>query len=329
MNSVFCRFRSAIGRRHVLRRAQRCGYVRRTFELASASVTVVGPFARPFHIAVAADGTVYVTEFAGHRVVRLSADFGFEGWIGGGRPGWHRNRHGANPGAGDHAFRRPHALEIAPDGRLVVTDLDNRRIQVWSAGGEMRESFGEGDLAGPAGTLTTSGGDTIVCDAVGDALVFFDAARRCVRRIGRFNRPHSLVQVGADELVVADTWNHRLVCISGTGAVRGMFGANGPYGTTGAVAAPVTVAADGEGGIVVAEFGNHRIQRYDAEGRLRGWIGAAPGAGDACLWREGGIPAAGSGPTEFRHPYGVAVHDGALYIADTENNRIQVIRPRP
>ena len=66
-----------------------------------------------------------------------------------------------------------------------------------------------------------------------------------------------------------------------------------------------SLALDPRGGVWVADVG---------EGRLSRW-------GDDGSWIEdkGRV---GSGPGEFRTPYSVAVHDGALQVLDIENSRI-------
>jgi peptidylglycine monooxygenase len=81
------------------------------------------PFNHPSDVAVAADGDIYVTDgYAGHHVHRFSAD---------GRllASW------GELGDGPGQFLTPHAVWVMRDGRVVVVDRDNNRLQVFTAEG--------------------------------------------------------------------------------------------------------------------------------------------------------------------------------------------------
>jgi sugar lactone lactonase YvrE len=81
------------------------------------------PFNHPTDVAFCPDGTIYVSDgYAGARVHRFTAD---------GVPmsGWGTLGHG--PGE----FLNPHAIWVMPDGRVVVADRENSRLQVFSADG--------------------------------------------------------------------------------------------------------------------------------------------------------------------------------------------------
>lgn len=66
-----------------------------------------------------------------------------------------------------------------------------------------------------------------------------------------------------------------------------------------------SIALDPRGGVWVADVGEHRLSRYD----------------DAGAWVEdrGRV---GSGPGEFRSPYGIVVYEGGLLVHDPGNSRI-------
>lgn len=83
-----------------------------------------GPFNGPTKVAVAADGDLFVTDGYGNaRVHHFSANGRLiESW-------------GA-PGAGRGQFHVPHSVCVAEDGRLLVADRENDRIQVFLPGGE-------------------------------------------------------------------------------------------------------------------------------------------------------------------------------------------------
>ena len=122
-------------------RARRCVYRRREKSRDSRRITILGPFARPFDIRVDGNGFVYVTEFEGHRIIRLTPGLEFDGWLGGGMLGWSATAEPAMPGGGTYQFRRPHAASIDGIGDLYVTDLDNHCVHVFSSDGLFRRSI--------------------------------------------------------------------------------------------------------------------------------------------------------------------------------------------
>ncbi|MCK6479518.1 MAG: hypothetical protein L6R43_05025 [Planctomycetes bacterium] len=141
----------------------------------------------------------------------------------------------------------------------------------------------------------------------------FDAAGRFLRRIGGpgtdavFERPMGMALDAAGVLWVADASHFLLRFDPATGRLLGKVG--GPGDGPGRLRWPTGVAALPGGGVVVCEAGNHRLQRFDAEGRSLGTFGR-PGAA----------------PGEFRGPYDLAVDPPFLFVADTENHRIQRFR---
>ncbi|MDP4149103.1 MAG: peptidyl-alpha-hydroxyglycine alpha-amidating lyase family protein [Bacteroidota bacterium] len=81
-------------------------------------------FAYPTHVAIAKDGSIYVSDgYANSRVVKFSAkgEYQFE---------WGQR------GAGAGEFHLPHAVELDEAGNVYVADRENRRIQVFSPTGQ-------------------------------------------------------------------------------------------------------------------------------------------------------------------------------------------------
>ena len=85
------------------------------------------------------------------------------------------------------------------------------------------------------------------------------------------------------------------------------------FGNTTMLSAPRGIAVGPDGTIYVADSRNHRIQQFDPEGfQLNSW-------GTFANILEGSAP-----PSTFNEPWDVAVGpDGAVYVADTWNHRIQ------
>lgn len=87
------------------------------------------PFNRPTRSAVAPNGDLYVSDGYGNaRVHRFTADGKFvQSW--------------GEPGTGPGQFNLPHSLWVIPDGRVMVADRENDRIQFFSPEGEFLDQW--------------------------------------------------------------------------------------------------------------------------------------------------------------------------------------------
>ncbi len=101
---------------------------------------------------------------------------------------------------------------------------------------------------------------------------------------------------------VADT-THRIFRLRG-GRLLDVVGAEGAR--PGELRFPTGLAVHPSGGVIACEAGNHRLQWFGEDGRTRGVFGRH-----------------GTAPGEFRGPYDVAVDDGRIWVADTDNHRVQ------
>jgi DNA-binding beta-propeller fold protein YncE len=84
------------------------------------------PFNRPTNVAIAPSGDLYVSDGYGNaRVHRFTAD---------GRliSSW------GEPGIGPGEFQLPHGIAVAPDGRVLVADRENDRVQIFTPEGVYR-----------------------------------------------------------------------------------------------------------------------------------------------------------------------------------------------
>jgi sugar lactone lactonase YvrE len=140
-------------------------------------------------------------------------------------------------------------------------------------------------------------------------------------RAARFADPFG-VAVGSDgSLYVADAAeSNRIRKLTPQGEVTTLAGGREGFadgaGASAAFNTPSALALDSAGNLYVADTGNNRVRKVTPEGSVTTLAGDG-GAGFA----DG--PAA---QTRFDAPVGVAVgKDGAVYVADTYNDRVRVI----
>ncbi len=132
-----------------------------------------GEFTEPWGIAVAPDGSVFVADTWNHRVQKFDAEGRFIAT-------WGRfvdvgSQVGASPGA----FFGPRDIAITTDGKVLVMDTGNERIQVFEQDGRYLRMFGgEG------------------------------------RGVGQFREPVGLALDRTGNIYVADTWNQRIQVFS-------------------------------------------------------------------------------------------------------------------
>jgi hypothetical protein len=103
------------------------------------------PFNRPTHVALAADGTLYITDGYGNtRVHRFTAD------------GRHLGSWG-EPGTDPGQFNLPHNVGVDRQGRVYVADRENFRVQIFDGGGRYLSQWN--NLYRPCGLFVDRQGD--------------------------------------------------------------------------------------------------------------------------------------------------------------------------
>src|ERR1035437_8003723 len=184
-------------------------------------------------------------------------------------------------------------------GNLYLSDTDNHRVRKISASGVITTLAGTG-VAGFSG----DGGPAAAA---------------------QLNLPYGLVADLAGYLYVADLGNDRVRRISPDGVIttaagQGIRGSSGDGGTaTGAqLLTPRNVSVDAAGNLYFSEFEGHRVRKVTPDGK----ISTVAGTGVAGL-RGDGAPAVSA---QLAFPAGLAVDRlGALYIADSQNQRVRKI----
>jgi len=153
------------------------GRVERTLVLEPLSPEAVTP--RPVGLALAADGTIVVSDAGNHVVLFLDGDGNVRKTVGTG-----------SRASGRDGFNVPAALTLDGDGNVYVVDTLNGRVVKLSADGAFVAQFGElGDTAGalarPKGVAVDSEGNVLVSDGLLAAVQVFSPEGEYLGVIGR------------------------------------------------------------------------------------------------------------------------------------------------
>jgi DNA-binding beta-propeller fold protein YncE len=185
-------------------------------------------------------------------------------------------------------FKLPYDVDADALGNLFVADTQNHRIQKFTPEGKFVRMWGR------------NGGDGT--PGVGP---------------GEMDQPRGLAVDPFGNVWVADHENARVLKFDNDGKLLLTLGANGGDGSygegIGEFNSPRGLCTDAAGTIYVADDVNHRIVKLaNEDGRF------------LAIFGKPGGPASGfgTGPGEFKLPYGCAVDNhNHLWIADTNNNR--------
>lgn len=225
--------------------------------------------ARPFEVSLDARGNLYVTEYAGHRIRRISPNGVITTVAGTGEPGY--------AGDGGPAARArlngPYDAAVDAAGRLVIADSGNHVIRRVAADGTLSTIAGSG-RAGYAG----DGGPA---------------------REARFNSPQCVLPT-PEGLYVCDEHNDAVRRIDANGTVSTVAGTGRPgRAPDGAPAAtsplddPENLWLRADGSLLISDGDNGQVRRVDPQGRIDTFAGAPPApAGSG----PGGAPLAGQRP---------------------------------
>jgi trimeric autotransporter adhesin len=275
--------------------------------------------AAPRNVAIdAADGSLYVADFTGHRVYHVDTDGNLNIVAGTGTPGYS----GDGGPAVDATLAYPAGLAIDSSAAVYVSDSQNgvvRKIQngIISTIPQMAQAT----IFTPTGLTLDSSGELEVVDAANEHMI----------RLPHSGNP-SLMTIGATDvassangfLYTTDTRNGVVRRVSQQGDVLTLAGggdtARGDQGpaTAALLNRPSGVAADSAGNIYIADRNNHRIRKVDTDGKIQtiAGIGMSGNTGD-------GGPAI---LASLNQPSALAMNAvGDIYISDTGNHRVRVI----
>ena len=282
----------------------------------------------PRNVAVDTAGNLYIAEFEGHRVRKLTPDGRLATIAGTGVAGWSGDGYRATAAQIDYpagmAFDRAGALYFADSGNHVV-----RKLYADGTIGSIGTAFGGNPglamstpaaiAVDPAGTLYVGGPAAFVVRA-------FTTAGKWITYIGIGDSVNDMMADLNGYVFIADGSRLRRMDPSGTfTTVAGdsslySVGDGGPA-TMGQLYQPSALALDSAGNLFIADSGDERVRQVTPDGTMT----TLAGTGTAAVGAADGSPAASAG---LNTPMGVAMDSsGNVLVADTYNHRILLVTP--
>ncbi len=243
-------------------------------------------FNKPRDVAIDASGNIIVADTFNNRIRSIATD------------GTVRTIAGSSRGFGDGAsataqFRTPSGVVIDASGNIIVADSNNNRIRSIAADGTVTTLAGEGPFGSNDGASATA----------------------------RFGSPWGIAIDANANIIVSDSFAHRIRSISPNGMVSTVAGSSAGS-TNGASATaqflfPVGVAIDANGNIIVGDSNNNRIRGISTDGTVTTIAGGSSGSTNGA-----------SATAQFSAPTGVVIDaSGNIIVADQNNHRIRNIAP--
>lgn len=271
------------------------------------------------------DNLLYIAAWHNSRIEKLDLETGevhFECGNG------DRSYGGDGGPAKDAVFDLPAGIEFDDDGTLYVSDTANQIIRVIDESGTIHT------LAGtpPPGFLDNGQTDRRPGwegDGSDALMAKFNMGW------GQRGYPGGRIVRHERTLYIADTYNFVvrgldldtgvIRHVAGTGLIPGYEGDGGPAAVA-RLGFPADLAVDDEGSLYIADTFNHCVRKIDPEGIMSTVVGQCTVPMDAS--DPGSDIGDGGQATDANlfSPYGIEIAGGLLYVADTENQAVRVVK---
>src|SRR5262245_26221761 len=194
----------------------------------------------------------------------------------------------------------PNGLALDDNGDLHISDIGAHRVLKLDRRGHLIvvAGTGEGGFSGDGGPATEA----------------------------RLFAPHDLAFDSAGDLLIADTFNHRIRRVDRRGTIttvagdgKAAYSGDGGPATQASLNTPQGIAFDRDGALLIADTFNHVVRRVDNSGKMGTFAGTVPGHGG-----DGGD----AKQAQINLTMAVAVApDGGVCISDAANSRIRRVSP--
>ncbi|XP_076818850.1 uncharacterized protein LOC143464763 [Clavelina lepadiformis] len=198
-------------------------------------------------------------------------------------------------------------LDVLPDNRIVVSDGDNKQIQIFDQLGNFIRIFTTGSELSPKGIFVTRQCDIVVC--CGNEVRVFTPNGKLKLAFGNGTFRNNCCSVCCDGIgnyYVTDIVGHTVSVYDAKGNIRKRFGYQGTKISE--LNQPVALTINQRHEVVVSDSQNHTIKVYSLAGRPLHALGGK-----------------GTEEGRFWNPFGLCFDKhGYLYVADCGNNRISM-----
>jgi tripartite motif-containing protein 71 len=229
----------------------------------------------------------------------------------------------------------PSGMAFGSDGRVVISDDFNHRVQIYDKDFNLVTVFGskgkgDGELTYPRGLAVDSEGSIYVADSWNHRIQKFNSEGGHLRTIGgygdgkgEFNEPYDILIQPDGGIIVVERYNHRIQFFDANLVSQGWIGTRGTeledrlaqiYDTEPALFPrpvfefPTSLARDSHGCFYLADSGNHRVIKFDQQWNIIGYLGTQ-----------------GAEVGQFEYPLCVTVGlQDYVFVTDLNNNRVQV-----
>jgi sugar lactone lactonase YvrE len=252
----------------------------------------------PVGVAVDASGNLFIADYAGQRIRKVSPGGVISTVAGNGTQGYGGD--GAPAAAAE--LNEPWGVAVDASGNLFIADLVNHRIR----------------KVGPDGVINTAAG-TGIPGFSGDG---GPAA------YAQLKYPAGVAVDSKGNLFIADSGNHSIRKVTPAGIIgtiagngRAGFSGDGGPATSAQLNGPTSIAIDAAGDLFVVDHNNNRIREITPDGVIH----TVAGLGTAGFSGDGGQAIS----AQLNAPMGIAVDStGNLFVADYDNSRIRKIAPQ-
>src|SRR5947208_3397643 len=198
-------------------------------------------------------------------------------------------------------LNNPYGISIGPDGALYICDMENHRIRRVARDGTITTVVGTGRRgysgdSGPALQAELNEPYEVRFDKAGN-MFFVEMRNHIVRRV--------------------DAKTKIISTVAGTGQ-EGFSGDGGPA-TKAHLKQPHSIQFDAKGDLYICDIGNNRVRKVDTKS---GTVSTFAGTGEKLPTPDGDALRC-----KLARPHGIFVDaDGTIFIGDSENHRVRVIR---
>lgn len=228
---------------------------------------------------------------------------------------------GKNPGE----FKKPAAVTATLDGRILVADTGNHRVQIFNSDGTPLYQFGKvgnkpGQFSFPQGVAVNSKGRIYVADTQNNRVQVFNNDGIYLSALGdpsdntrgsegfaQLRLPKAVTIDSKNQVYILETENCKIQIFAEDGRYLGSLGERGS--DLGQFLAPSDITVDENDNLYVADSGNYRVQIFNSR---RAFLLAFGSYG-----MESGA---------FNKMTGIAASEGRIYVTDLESSAIKRFR---